>query len=294
MPSSTISLGHHHHAFVNAEAVDAVSAMGSLIPRLSIKLKLRTPRERIEAEIHYLRMQVKFANELIGEGSAAGEYVNSIERRLSVEVPITRAALDFVNEQLVGDQVELHLGLQGWMRIRYELDQGEQAYAPGPGQWWFTTFGVQSIAELLLQVPRSEWFKRVLEPIGNHEYLLTEIHLLKGGIGASLGASYKQLREAERHYASGNDPSVFFYCKGAIEALPGWPSNIFDSVIDRTQAERLSALVKSAKDYFDHGRHIAQEGAWQGDFPVDHREALFALNLSKVLLAQTATVLGAR
>ncbi len=53
-----------------------------LIPRLSVELKLRTNREKVEAEIHHLRMQVKFADELAGEGTAAGEELNSIERRL--------------------------------------------------------------------------------------------------------------------------------------------------------------------------------------------------------------------
>ncbi len=53
-----------------------------LIRWLSVELKLRTHREKVEAEIQYLRMQVKFADELVGEGTAAGEYLNSIERRL--------------------------------------------------------------------------------------------------------------------------------------------------------------------------------------------------------------------
>lgn len=149
-------------------------------------------------------------------------------------------------------------------------------------------------AEVSLQVPRSEWFKRILEPIGSHEYLLTEIPLLKGGVGALLQASYRQLTEAERHFADGNDASVFFHCKGAIEALPGWPKGIFESVVDQAKARRLDELVKSAKSYYDHGRHIAQEGGQQGDFPVNHREAQFALNMAKVLLAEAAAVLGAR
>lgn len=294
MPSSRTTLGHSHHAFVNIEASGGVQARGELMPRLSVAVKLWTSRESVQAEIHYLNARLKLGEEVLGEGSFAGEYVNSVRREMLIEVPVTRAALGFVTDRLAGDRVDLALGIQGWMRIRYELAEGETDHMPGAGEWFFTTFGTMSIAELALQVPRSEWFKRVLEPIGSHAYLLTEIPLLKGGLGATLEASYKQLLEAERHYASGNDPSVFFHCKGAIEALPGWPADIFKPLVDKSKAERLDSIVKSAKNYFDHGRHIAQEGDRQGDFPVDHREAQFALNLTKVLLAQTADVLGAR
>jgi len=293
MPSSSTTLGHHHNAFVMAEASDQVSATGAVTPRLLIELRLRTPRERVQAEIHYLRMQVKFNGELLGEGTGVGDYVDYQDRRMRIEVPVTRVALAFVNDRLVGDRLDLTLALQGWMKIRYETAPNEPAYDPPPGEWFFTTFGVIGMAEISLQLPRSEWFKRILEPIGSHEYLLTEIPLLKGGADSSLRASCRQLAEAERHFAEGNDASVFFHCKGAIEALPGWPKEIFADIVDQSKATRLDDLVKSAKDYYDRGRHIAQVGSQQGDFPVNHREAGFALNMAKVLLAETAAVVGA-
>jgi hypothetical protein len=264
--SAQTTLGHLHYAFVTVEPTGLIYTRGEVLPRLSIELKLRTPREKVQAEIHFLRMQVQYANEVLAEGTSAGEFVDFHDRRLIVEAPITRAALQFVNDRLVGDRVDLTLQLSGWMRI----------------------------SALVLQVPRGEWFKRVIEPIGTMEYLLTEIPLLKGGVGAALEKSYKQLQEAERHWVTGNDPSVFFHCKGAIEALPGWPQQIFDALVDRTKAECLDKLVHSAKNYFDHGRHIAQSGSQEGEFPVDHREAEFALSLTKVLLAETGSVLGAR
>lgn len=291
MPSSNTTLGHHHHAFLSVEASDQVYAIGTVIPRLQLELRIRTPRESVEAEIHYLRLQLKFAGEVIGEGRAAGEHVGRYEVRVRVEVPVTRSALGFVNERLTADRLDLTLALQGWMRLRYDLREGEQAFDPPPGEWWFTTFGVASMAELSLQLPRSEWFKRILEPIGAHEYLLTEIPLLRGRFGSPLAASHRQLLEAERHYAEGNDASVFFHCKAAIEALPGWPKDIFGSLADRAKAQRLDDLVKATKSYYDHGRHVATEGSQQGDFPVNHREALFTLNTAKVLLAETASVL---
>lgn len=91
-----------------------------------------------------------------------------------------------------------------------------------------------------------------------------------------------------RHWA----PAVFQYCKGMIEALPGWPKEIFSGMLDRSKAEHLDRLVLAAKHYLDHGRHVAQGGAQEGDFPVNHREALFALNMAKVLLAEISATMG--
>lgn len=294
--SSQTTFGHHHQAFINVEPAGRIYGSGHTMPRLAIELKLRAPNERVQAEIHFLKLQVRFQNEVLAEGTAAGEFVDFHDRRLIVEAPITRAALQFINERLVGERVELELHLSGWMRIRYELADGESPYLgqPGPGDWMFTTFGVMSISALALAVPRSDWFKNVLEPIGTHHYVLTEIPLLKGGLGAQFEKSVQQLQQAERQYALGNDPSVFLHCKGAIEALPGWPKNIFDPLADKTKAEYLDDLVLKAKNYLDHGRHVAQSGEQEGEFPVDHREAAFALSLTKILLSETAAVVGAR
>jgi len=293
--SSTTTLGHFHFAFVNAEATGLIYAHGEVLPRLCIELKLRTPRERVKAEIHFLRLQVQYAGEVLAEGTSSGDFVDFYDRRVIVESPIGRRALEFVNERLVADRVDLTLLLSGWMRIHYDPEDGESLPVDLPADGWtFTTFGMNSTASIMLQVPRGEWFKQVIEPVGTIEYVLTEIPLLKGGVGVALEKSYKQLQEAERHWATGNDPSVFFHCKGAIEALPGWPQRIFDPLVDQTKAKYLDRLVHSAKNYFDHGRHIAQSGLQEGEFPVDHQEAQFALALTKVLLAEVGGALGAR
>jgi hypothetical protein len=292
MTSSQTTLGHNRSAFVVAEATDQIQAIGTVHPRILFELRLRTPNERVKAEIHHLRLQVKFAGEVLGEGTSAGDFVDSHDRRIRIEVPISRTALGFVGERLTSDRLDLTLSLQGWMRIRYEAVEGEPTYNEPPGEWWFTTFGVMGMAEILLQIARGDWFKRVLEPLGSYEYLLTELPILKASPTTALLASRRQLQEAERHFAEGNDPAVFQHCKGMIEALPGWPKDIFSGMTDASKAKRLDAMVHAAKQYFDHGRHIAQDGAQEGDFPVNHREALFALNMAKVLLAEVAAVVG--
>jgi hypothetical protein len=286
--SSTTTLGHDRSAFVIAEATEQIQAIGQVFPRVQFELRLRTPNERVQAEIHQLRLRVKFANEVLGEGTSGGEYVDANDRRMRVEVPISRSALAFVNENLQVDRLDLTLSLQGWMRIRREPPDG--ASEP-PAEWTFTSFGVMGMADITLQIARGEWFKRVLEPLGSYEYVLTEMPILKGNTSAVLQRSLAHIREAERHFAEGNDPAVFQYYRAMIEALPGWPTEIFANVPDTNKAGRLNELTLAAKRYYDHGRHLAKEGAQEGDFPVNHREALFAINMAKVLLAEIAAVI---
>ncbi len=292
MTSSTTTLGHNRSAFVIVEATEQIQAIGQVFPRVQFELRLHTPNERVDAEIHHLRLQVKFANEVLGEGVCAGDYVDSNDRRIRIDVPVSRRALAFVNENLQADRLDLTLSLQGWMRIRYEETKRDPGSSQPPGEWSFTTFGVMGMADIQLQIARGEWFKRVLEPLGSYEYVLTEVPVLKGHAGAALQRSLAHIREAERHFAEGHDPAVFQYCRATIEALPGWPKEIFAGMADTSKAGYLDELTLAAKRYYDHGRHLAKDGAQEGAFPVNHREALFAINTAKVLLAEIAAVLG--
>lgn len=292
MTTSQITLGHNRAAFVLAEATDNVISFGAVYPRVKFELRLRTNNERVQAEIHYLRLRVSFGNEVLGEGSTTGDSIGHYDNRVHIEVPITRTALGFVNENLQADRLDLTLSLQGWMRVKYEAHDGQTVYDVPPGEWSFTTFGINHMAEIRLQIARGDWFKRVLEPLGSYEYLLTEVPLLRGQLAAALQSSLRQIKEAERLFAEGNDPAVFLHCKGMVEALPGWPKDIFAAMVDRSKAKVLDELTLAAKQYFDHGRHIAQDGSQTGDFPVNHREALFAINMAKMLLAEIAAVVG--
>jgi len=291
--SAKINLGHGRFAFVLVEATENVQGLGVVYPRVRFELRLHTNRDyETNAEIHYLRLRVKFQGEVLGEGIAHGNFFDVHDRTLHVEVPMGRAALEFVNENLQGDRVDLTLSLEGWMRTKYEVDDDNAAYDPPPGEWSFGTFGENETANINFQIARSEWFKRVLEPLGSYEYLLTEVPLLKAQLVGSLQPALRQLKEAERYFAQGDDAAVFFYCRGMLEAIPGAPKQIFKGMIDSKKAERLDELALAAKKYYDGGRHVATDGEQEGDFAVNHREALFALNLAKVLLAEISAAIG--
>jgi hypothetical protein len=291
--SMKINLGRNRFAFVLVEATENVQGLGTIHPRVRFELRVHTNRDyNTSAEIHYLRLRVKFKDEVLGEGISHGDLFDVHDRTMHVEVPITRTALEFVNENLQGDRVDLVLSLEGWMRTKYEADDDNLVRDPPPGEWLFATFGENETANIHFQVARSEWFKRVLEPLGSYEYLLTEIPLLKTQLVSSLQPALRQLKEAERYFAQGDDAAVFFYCRGMLEAIPGAPQHIFDSMTDEKKAARLDELALATKRYYDRGRHVATDGEQQGDFAVNHRESLFALNMAKVLLAEISSAVG--
>jgi hypothetical protein len=99
------------------------------------------------------------------------------------------------------------------------------------------------------------------------------------------------IRAAERALREGQDPQVFLACRAAIEALPGAPKEIFANLEYARERDTLDSLALAAGNYLHLGRHAADEGPQRGEFPVDHGDAAFALNLAKLLLAHTARVL---
>jgi transposase-like protein len=60
--------------------------------------------------------------------------------------------------------------------------------------------------------------------------------------------------------------------------------------IDRGELELGPRAPRAVGDQL--GRHTADEGPREGEFAIDHADAAFALNLAKLLLAQTARVLA--
>ncbi len=55
--------------------------------------------------------------------------------------------------------------------------------------------------------------------------------------------------------------------------------------------QKIDALLDQTGKYFHAGRHVSKTGPQQGEFPVDHRDAEFALALAKFFLAYIAKLL---
>lgn len=285
-----VSLGDTNKAWVLLDA-DRVTGQGTIAPRLCFQMRARTPRERMAVEIHLMRAELAIGQERLGEGFLTGIPLAHGERSITIDIPISRPALDYLEAVSPAERVDLELRLTGWLRGKDGNEDGRRFVGdPAPGEWVFQHFGEARQTTLPFEVARSDWFTHVLQPIGTVQYVSTEIKLTDAD--PALRAAVSQIAEAERAYSSGNDPAVFLHCRAAIDALPGAKQEIFASLSDKQEAEALNSLMLQAGRYFHLGRHVAPEGSKQGTFPVDHRDARFALNLVKLLIAHTSTVLS--
>lgn len=169
-------------------------------------------------------------------------------------------------------------------------DGPQFASRPSPGEWTAVPFGSSTVTSLDFEIARSDWYSRIREPLGTLRYLFVEVPLPKAG--HPLRKAAERLRDVEQALTAGDEPGVFLHCRGAVDALPGSPKNIFDGLSDAREAVALDALVKSAGAYLHRGRHVGRSGTQQGDFPVTGRDARFALNLTKVLISHVAGVIA--
>jgi hypothetical protein len=118
-----------------------------------------------------------------------------------------------------------------------------------PDTWHIESIGNQGLAELDVQVARSDWYEQVVQQLGVGSYLIAPLHLPYGV--PSWESTLRHMNEALRALVQGNPPGVFGECRAAIDALPG---------------------------------ELA------GEFPVDSRDALYAYNMTKLLLSQIASL----
>lgn len=72
--------------------------------------------------------------------------------------------------------------------------------------------------------------------------------------------------------------------------MEGAPKNIFDGVADPGKRQALDKLLLQLVAFLHEGRHPSDTGAQQGQFPVDHRDAAFALAMSQFFLSYIAEV----
>lgn len=270
---------------------DAVHGRGIVAPRLAFQFKGRTAREKMDVQIHFMHGELMVGEERLGQGTLTGAHLAPTAYQLELEIPVTRAALEYIDQALTGNAIDVALRLSGWLRAR-DLNDDNPSYVSQPqaGEWVFENFGQARDTRMRFQIPRSEWFSKVLEPIGTTEYICTEIAVPRAD--SDLGQAANHLMSAERALREGHDPQVFLHCRGALESLPGAPQTVFDNLESEQEKKKLDALMPAAGNYFHLGRHTAKDGPREGEFAVDHADATFALNLAKLLLAQTARVLS--
>ncbi len=273
--------------------LSSVRAEGHIHPRMVLTFDARTPPEQHrQARIIQLTVGLSFQNELLGTGWARepGREVGSFGTHLTFVVPLTRNAIRFVNERAQGHEIQLTLQFNGVIFAKDDRPEQEWEGLPviDPGKWFFTPV---EEANLGISIPRSSWIKDVLEKIGFGKYILFELPIPEVPDPKRWEKALAHLNSAEEQYALGNDPAVFQNCRAAFEALKGFPKNVFAAVEDDEKRKAVDTLLETAQHFFHSGRHVSKAGPQEGLFPVDHRDAEFALVLARAFMTYIAKLL---
>ena len=166
MPTGSLVVGNRIWADIT---VLDVSARGRVEPRLIFRLELRTPTERIETELHNLRARVVADQEIIAEGRLIGTKALWHGDQCELETPISRRALDYVNDRLgPHSEVGLTIWWDGIVRVRWDPNEAERQNAGPvpPGEWTFLYMAPRQ-NELQVSIARSDWYSKVLKPISD-------------------------------------------------------------------------------------------------------------------------------
>jgi hypothetical protein len=173
----------------------------------------RTPRERMHVELHLMQAELRVGDELLGTGFLTEIPLSHGGRPITIEIPVSRRGVSYLEVISPGNRIDLELKLTGWLRARDDNEDAARFTSdPLPGESVFQSFGQANQALLTFEVARSDWFSNVLEPIGTVDYIATEIVLPRED--DSLKAAINQVRRAESAYAMHDDPAVFLYCRG--------------------------------------------------------------------------------
>jgi hypothetical protein len=277
--------------WINAE-LQSVGGAGRRAPRLTLNFLMRTTTERISSQLHHVRVRVFSGDELIGEGAVVGGDASWHGSPCLVEVPVTHRMIEWVTDSLPpnGD-ASLKLKWSGILRVMWRPAEGDPIMTSDPvaGEWTFVNI-VEN--EMFIGVPRSDWFGKVLQPMGDDQYVYLEVPVPKGAAQGDWNKALALVEEADKAYAIGDDAGVFAKLRGALDALPGAKQNIVHD-LPEPRRSAVDSLLRDVGEFLHHGRHVATEGEEAGSFPVNRIDASAALSMVRVMLSYVSQAITA-
>jgi len=278
--------------------LQSIGGTGRLNPRLQLRFIAR-PAQYTSVVLEDITLRLEYDSELIGEGRVVGKELFG-ESQVSFEVVTSQRLLRYITDKIqpTATAVQLHAKLSGSFlgTVDQNLSTTQVSIASftnlGPGE--SKRFTVSSGMPSILEIPRTEWYERVLAQTRNEQYRYLEIALPKDdkALGEEWMSAVNHLGQAEQAYAAGDDPAVFSYLYGALSSLPGAKQKILAGISDSNKRKQLDELLKKAKEFLHAGRHVSNEGTEQGTIPVDHLDAAFAIDLMRVLLSHLSLMLS--
>jgi hypothetical protein len=269
-------------------------AVGGPLPQITIPLEARVSDRGVTVEILRLAFDLKVGTTLVGQGEIGpNTYLRTEPSYFPATATCPQTALSrLVNPDPPQGRITLTLALKGLLRYRHSFRTGDGS-AQGLGEpetWHVESIGNQGLMDLDVQVARSDWYEQVVERLAIGSYLIAPLFLPYGV--ESWKSALKHMDDALRALVLGNLPGVFGECRAAIDALPGDKTDIFAAMTEGKKRDAIDELTKSIGKYIHSGRHVVPNtgGEQAGEFPVDHRDALFAYNMTKLLLSQIASL----
>jgi hypothetical protein len=265
MTTETLIVGSRTWVAVD---VRTITARGRVTPRLLLFLELRTLTERVEAELHDVRVQVVCGEEIVGEGRLIGEAANWHGHQCELQIPVTRRALNLVTERLERHAaIDLTLDRYGLLRVRWEPTPSDNRTGSDPEAGTWTDLHLRGGQhQHHIVVARSDWYSHVVQAVGGDDYVHLEVAVPRGPEQARWHKALDRLADAEKAFALGDDAGVFQHLKGVFEALPGAKQHIFDALPDPKRSE-VDRLAKAFVGYLNHGRHVMDAGTLGASSP---------------------------
>lgn len=284
-------LSANHTIWVEVQR-DHVRGEGTVVPRVIVDLRLRTPRERVRVRVDRLHARLSVSGQFLAAADWHGaDEFSHYKSSAALEFLLSREAWAFLADvRPVGDSVVLEVALSGQMYVWHDIDDAEEAHAwPRPKRQEWTRLAIDD-TDLRIFVPRSEWLSRVVEPVNRTEFLVYELETKVADATPGLRKALGHLQRARRHYVEGHDAEALGACYSAMEALPGAPKSIVSAIGDVDKRKHVDALIRAIKDYCHAGRHVSKSEDLAGTFSAEHVDARFAIGLTTVLLTHIGTI----
>lgn len=198
---------------------------------------------------------------------------------VQIEVPISQAAIQWVDEAGRGKEVLLTLIFDGDVRCKASSNSSVVAVA-----------AILEANSLPAVLPRSSWVHDVVEKLGTDNYVWMELPIPAPPDGARWRAALEHLHKAEIRYHEGADADVLGICWDSLEALsPGAGKLIVPPLADERKRSDIDLALGKFRSFLQNGRHPREAAPGEGGrYHVDHRDAQFALGVTKVYLTYVA------
>jgi len=262
--------------------------------RVDISVRAMSPRFRINILQFQARIQVDKVLICVAQPVELGEGIGSGDGSLKLEGPLSRDALRFMESRFRDSRTcTLTIALSSLLWFRDDVAEIQSAMFTNlvpPGQWG-VIYTTQN--EMYPQITRDDWLEKVVKVIQPDDYAILEVPIPATPSRGRFQKALTHLATAQERFERGDDPGVLQSCHGAFESLsPGAPKDVLAKLADEEKRKRLDTLLVAAKNYLHAGRHVSKSGTRIGEFDVDHRDAEFALGVTKMAISYVARLLA--